>query len=192
MRDRLRAISGHPLRGEFADYAASDIGYVEGDDVVVALRTQGARVEAMLRRWTDAVVGGLRYAAEKWTPREIIGHLIDDERIFLYRAMCVSRSEPLPLPGFDEKLYAANAEHESRSVESLRDEYAATRGASLAFFNSLSEAQWMRTGTVNGYVASVRGLAFHIAGHELHHLRILDAKYMPLMRAASLSPRAST
>ena len=178
----MTSISGRPLRGEFADYAAGDIGFVDGDDAVAALRAQGSRVESMLRGWSDGAVAGLRYAPDKWTAREVIGHLIDDERIFVYRAMCVARGEPLALPGFDEKLYASNAEHESRSVESLRIEYAATRAATIAFFSSLTESQWMRKGIVNGYSASVRGLAFHIAGHELHHLRILDEKY--------LSPRA--
>lgn len=173
----MTLISGRPLRGEFADHAAGNIDFVEGDDAVAALRAQGSRVESMLREWSDGGVAGLRYAEGKWTPREVIGHLIDDERIFVYRAMCVARGEPLALPGFDEKLYAANAEHESRTVESLRDEYAVTRAASVAFFSSLSERQWMRKGIVNGYSASVRGLAFHIAGHELHHLRILADKY---------------
>lgn len=173
----MTLISGRPLRGEFADYAAGDIDYVEGDDAVAALRAQGSRVESMLRGWSDGDVAGMRYAPGKWTPREVIGHLIDDERIFVYRAMCVARGEPLALPGFDEKLYAANAEHESRSVDSLRDEYVATRAATIAFFDSLSEQQWRRQGTVNGYAASVRGLAFHVAGHELHHLRVLDEKY---------------
>ena len=179
----MTLISGRPLPGEFADHAAGNIAFVEGDDAVAALRVQGSRVESMLREWSDDAVAGMRYAPDKWTPREVIGHLIDDERIFLYRAMCVARGEPLALPGFDEKLYAANAEHESRSVESLRNEYAATRAATIAFFDSLSEQQWMRKGIVNGYTASVRGLAFHIAGHELHHLRILDEKYALLPRA---------
>jgi len=173
----MKVISGRPLPGEFADYAAGDIGFVEGDDAVEALRAQGSRVDSMLRGWSNDAVAGARYAEGKWTPREVIGHLIDDERIFVYRAMCVARGEPLALPGFDEKLYAANAEHESRSVESLRDEYAATRAASVAFFDSLSAQQWTRKGTVNGYTASVRGLAFHVAGHESHHLRILNEKY---------------
>src|SRR5256885_5363183 len=163
--------SGRPLAGEFASYAADDIDAVEGDDGVEVLRTQGARVEAMLGGWTDEGVAGVTYAAGKWTLREVIGHLIDDERIFVYRALCVARGEPASLPGFDEVLYAANADSESRSVASLRAEYAATRAATIAFFETMTPEQWRRSGTVNGYVASARGLAFHIAGHELHHLR---------------------
>jgi hypothetical protein len=86
------------------------------------------------------------------------------------------------LPGFDENRYVAATDFEARKLKSLIAEYAAVRAASLSFFQSLTSGEWLRRGEINGYEASVRGLAFHIAGHELHHLRIILDRYLCLVR----------
>lgn len=173
-----RTPTGRPTPGEFADYAAPDIAAVEGDDAIDALREQGVTVLALLDTLTDAAVHGLAYAPGKWTLREVVGHLIDDERIFAYRLLCVARGEEQPLAGFDEKVYAANAGSEERSLASLAREYRAVRESTIALLEGLPADAWRRRGTVNGYQASPRGLAFHIAGHELRHLRALREKYL--------------
>jgi hypothetical protein len=173
--------AGRPETGEFAEYAAAARAYVRGDDAVEALREQGQLVSSMLNRWTDDAIAGVAYAPGKWTLKEIIGHLIDDERIFAYRAMCVARREPSPLPGFDENLYVASAGFEQRPLASLGAEYAIVRSASTALYASMTDEQSVRRGIVNGYEASPRGLAFHVAGHELHHLRTIATKYLPLI-----------
>jgi uncharacterized damage-inducible protein DinB len=170
--------SGRPLDGEFAAYAKSDIDRVAGDDAVAALEEQGRSVAALFARFDDARIAGRTYAPGKWTLKEILGHLIDDERIFVYRALCVARHDARELPGFDENEYVAAASFESRTLRGLLGEYEAVRASTIAFFEGLSEEEWMRRGIVNGYEASVRGLAFHIAGHELHHLRTIHAKYL--------------
>ena len=170
--------SGRPAAGEFADYAAGDIALVAGDDAVGALRTGARDVAALLKSVDERSIAGLAYAPGKWTFKEVIGHMIDDERIFAYRTLCVARREPLPLPGFDEKSYAAAAASERRSLDSLGAEYESVREATIALLEPLTEEEWLRKGIVNGYTASVRGLAFHIAGHELHHLRLLREKYL--------------
>ena len=95
--------------------------------------------------------------------------------------MCVARGEPLPLPGFDENLYVANAGFEQRLLAHLAEEYAIVRSASIALYTSMTDEQSVRRGIVNGYEASPRGLAFHVAGHELHHLRTIETKYLPLI-----------
>ena len=164
-------ISGRPLAGEFASYAAEDTAYVEGDDAVAALRTQMPLV-------LESIAERPAYAPGKWTLKEVIGHLIDDERIFAYRSLCVARGDQRPLAGFDEKEYVAATTFESRSLTSLADEYRVVRESSIAFFSNLTQDEWMRRGIVNGYEASVRGLAFHICGHELHHLRVIRDKYL--------------
>ncbi|MCG8458360.1 MAG: DinB family protein, partial [Holophagales bacterium] len=115
----------------------------------------------------------------KWTVKEILGHLVDDERIFAYRALCVARGDETPLPGFDENAYMRYAAFEKRPLPELLDEYRAVRAASISFFRGLDRESWLRKGMVNGYEASVRGLAFHIAGHELHHHRVLEERYLP-------------
>jgi hypothetical protein len=166
--------SGRPAAGELASYATSDIDYVAGDDAVSALEAQGRDTAALFANAGDVPA----YAEGKWTLKEVLGHLIDDERIFAYRALCVARADARPLPGFDENDYVAAAGFEARSMQSLIDEYRIVRRATIAFFSSLSAEQWLRRGIVNGYEASVRGLAFHIAGHELHHLRTVKERYL--------------
>lgn len=172
---------GRPLPGEYADYAASDIAAVEGDDAVTVLTSLADGTLALLRGLTDARVAGMRYAPDKWTVKDVVAHIVDDERIFAYRILCVARGEPQPLPGFDERLYAAHALGEQRSLDELLAEYATVRAATLSLLRSLSTSSWTRPGVVNGYPATARGLAFHIAGHELHHLRMLRERYLPLI-----------
>jgi hypothetical protein len=170
-------ISGRPLDGEFAAYTKSDIDCVAGDDAVGALAMQGKEIAALFESLDEEAIRARRYAPGKWTVKEVVGHLIDDERIFAYRALCVARGDARPLPGFDENDYVAATNFESRALAGLVAEYRAVRAATLALFEPLSAEEWLRRGNVNGYEASVRGLAFHMAGHELRHLRTLKEKY---------------
>lgn len=174
----MRPPSGRPLDDEFSSYAKPDIDQVVGDDVVDVLREQEGMTRALLESVGEAKARGLTYAPGKWTLKEVVGHLADDERIFTYRALCIARGEVLPLPGFDENVYVENARFEARSLADLLGEYRAVRQASIAFFAGLPAEAWLRRGVVNEYSASVRGLAFHIAGHELRHLRTLREKYL--------------
>lgn len=173
--------TGRPAPGEYADYAQPDIERVEGDDAIVALESLLASTMALLAPLTDAEVAGVTYAAGKWTLKESLGHLVDDERVFAYRLLCVARGDTTPLPGFDEKLYASTAQAESRPIADILDEYAVVRRGTLALLRALPADAWTRRGVVNGYEATPRGLAFHIAGHELHHLTLLHDKYLPAM-----------
>jgi hypothetical protein len=179
MKPAPRIPTGRPEAGEFADYALADIELVAGDDAIDALQRQAREVVALFGYLGEERIKGLTYAPGKWTLKEVLGHLIDDERIFAYRALCVARGDARSLPGFEEKDYVAAADFELRSLASLLDEYRAVRIATLALFESLPESAWQRLGMVNGYSASPRGLAFHIAGHELHHLVVVREKYLP-------------
>ncbi len=181
MTQRTTAPSGRPLPGEYAAYAQADIDCVDGTDAATVLAALAVDTSTFLESLPEAQVRGLRYAPAKWTLKEVLGHIIDDERIFAHRAFCLARGETTPLMGFDEKGYAANAEAESRSWEDLLDEYRVVRAASIALFRSLPPAAWGRGGEVNGYRATPRGLAFHIAGHELHHLLMVRERYLPLL-----------
>lgn len=174
-----RPSTGRPEPGEYADYAHSDIDLVEGDDAVEALAAQEAEVVGWFEALGEERVRGLTYAPGKWTAKEVLGHLIDDERIFVTRALGVARRDPQPRPGFDENLYVRTAGFEARTLADLLDEYRAVRRSTLAFFAGLPAEAWLHTGEVNGYPASVRGLAFHVAGHELHHLQVLRERYRP-------------
>jgi len=176
-----RTVSGRPAPGEYADYAHADIHLVVGDDACEALQRQREGTVSLFRRFGD-VGGGISYGEGKWSVRQVLGHLADDERIFAYRALCVARGDRRELPGFDQEQYVAGARFESQPMEELLSDYVAVRQASITFFRSLSPEAWSRRGIVNGYLATPRGLAFHIAGHELHHHRVLEERYVPIAK----------
>ena len=161
--------------GQIRTLPAEDIAHVAGDDVVAALQAVAAETAELFATVPENVPA---YAPGKWTLKEVLGHLIDDERIFAYRALCLARKETAPLPGFDENRYVAATRFEERSLTNLLRDYRAVRAATIAFFESLTQEEWRRTGIVNGYSASVRGLGFHLVGHELHHLRVIRERYL--------------
>lgn len=178
-----KAISGRPLPGEFAHYAQADIDAVSGDDILETLGGQMRETLAVFRKVDEASAGKVRYAPDKWNLKQVVGHLADDERIFAYRALCIARNDARPLPGFEEKDYVNAAGFEALPMEQLLEDLRIVRQASVALFRGVSPDAWQRKGTVNGYAATVRGLAFHIAGHELHHMRIVRERYLPLIHA---------
>lgn len=174
-------ISGRPQPGEYAAYAQADFDYVQGDDAVAELRESARSLRRLLEPLDEQSIADLRYARDKWTLKEVIGHVCDDERIFAYRALCIARGDTRALPGFDENEYMSRSNFESRTLADLLDEHRIVREATIALLEPLREVAWLRRGVVNAYEASVRGLAFHIAAHELHHLRTIREKYLPLV-----------
>ena len=180
MKDR-EVRSGRPEPGEFASYAQADIDAVQGENAVAALEEQRLDTIALFRLFGD-VGGNVTYAPGKWSVKQVLGHLADDERIFAYRLLCIARGDSRPLPGFDENAYAAAARFEDHRLEDLLTDYAAVRTATLTMLRGLDREAWLRRGVVNGYEATPRGLAFHIAGHELHHHRIIHERYVPVAR----------
>jgi uncharacterized damage-inducible protein DinB len=119
-----------------------------------------------------------RYAEGKWTIKEILGHLIDDERIYVYRALRFARNDSTELPGFDQEAFARYSVANRREVTDMLDEFTLVRQSTIAFFNSLDDAALMRTGVADANRASVRALAYHIAGHELRHMNIIKERYL--------------
>lgn len=182
-----RIKSGRPEPGEFASYAQADIDAVQGEDAVTALQAQRLATLALFRLFGD-MGGDVTYAPGKWSVKQILGHLADDERIFAYRVLCIARGDSRPLPGFDENAYASAARFEKRTLEDLLSDYEAVRDATLTLLRGLDPEAWLRRGLVNGYEATPRGLAFHIAGHELHHHRIIHERYVPVARALAWWP----
>ena len=171
--------SGRPLPGEYGTHAEADIALVSGDDACLALASQERVVLELFAAVGDTTI---RYAPDKWTLKEVLGHMIDDERIFAYRSLCIARGDTHPLESFDENAYVAGANFESRPLKSLLDEYSLVRHSTIALFDSLPAEAWLRRGTVAGYSATVRGLAFHIAGHELHHVGVIRERYLSASR----------
>ena len=108
----------------------------------------------------------------------MVGHLIDAERIFAYRALRFSRGDETPLSSFDENRYVSNASFDDRALASLADEYEAVRRSSVLLFEAMNATEWMRRGVASNNGMSVRALAWVSAGHELHHVGIVKTRYL--------------
>ena len=119
-----------------------------------------------------------RYDKDKWTIKDILVHLSDCERIFIYRAMRIARGDKTDLPGFEEKLFAMNANACSRQLSDILHELKSFRASSLVFIETLTDEELDQTGTANGYPISTRLLVNHIYGHHQHHLKIIEERYL--------------
>ena len=119
-----------------------------------------------------------RYAKEKWTIKEVLIHLIDMERVYTYRALRFARNDQTGLPGFDDKHYVYHSGAINRDILSLLKELEAVRYSTIAMVEGFDENALTRSGTINGKPVSVRALIYHIAGHELHHIKIIKERYL--------------
>jgi hypothetical protein len=165
-----------PARDEYADFHSGYIAAVAHEsDAVAALVRQQSAIDAT--RGLTEQQAGHRYAAGKWSVREIIGHLSDTERVLSYRLMRIARGDQTPLPRFDENVVAKHSNADSRSLSDLVNELAIVRASTLALVRSLDEAAVARRGVVGDWTLSVRALAFIIAGHFQHHLNVLRERY---------------
>ncbi|HVG25365.1 MAG TPA: DinB family protein [Thermoanaerobaculia bacterium] len=161
------------------DYAAPHASYVDlvaEEDILSAMEQQSSATQKLLASLDEARVAH-RYAEGKWSIKEVIGHMVDAERIIGYRALAVARGDTQPLPGFDEQQYVANAGFDAWKLGDLSEEYALVRRSNIVFFKNLHPDAWDRRGTANEHPVSVRGLAYVIVGHERHHLNVLRDRY---------------
>ena len=166
-----------PAIDEYPSAYADYVGRVPaGADVLDVLARQLDETSGRLAGIPEAR-GGFRYAAGKWSVKELVGHLSDVERIMVYRALRFARGDAAPLAGFDENAYVPEAGADARSLASLVGEWVAVRHASLAFFHNLPPGAWTRRGVANENPVTVRALAYVVAGHEHHHLDVLRTRY---------------
>lgn len=171
-----------PDPNEHSPYYGRYIDQVEDGDILETLVKSVAETVTLLRDvpadWTS-----YRYEPEKWTLGEVVGHVIDMERVFAYRALAIARGETADLPGADENGYAAASNAAERDMASLLDELKAVRGASLALFANLDPAARERTGRANGSEVSVRTFPWLVAGHEIHHRKVIVERYLEPLSA---------
>jgi uncharacterized damage-inducible protein DinB len=158
-------------------YFSYYIEQVDNQNVIETLTTNKDVVMNLYKSLSEEQKN-FRYDAGKWSPHEILGHLTDTERIFGFRALCIARGEKQSLPGFDENEYNDAAKFSEISFESLLEQYRLVREGSIALFSSFSEEATSRIGSANGNAVSVRALVWMIAGHEIHHLKVLKEKYL--------------
>ena len=166
-----------PESNEFVPYYSKYISLVRDGDVVSTLRQQLDNSLSLLRGISEEKANS-RYAPDKWSVKEVVGHVLDTERIFGYRALRFARNDQTPLNGFEQDDYVRAANFGKIRLSDLADEFQNVRQANIHLFRSLDDAAWLRRGAANENEVSVRALAYIIAGHELHHMGILKTKYL--------------
>ncbi len=169
-------VVARPEPGEYAPYYDRYISLVPGSDILATLDSQ-RRQTVLLLSGREEEDGDFRYAPDKWNAKEVLGHLCDTERIFAYRALRIARADQTPIEGFEQDDYVRNGPFANRPLAEVIEDYIAVRRATITLFRNLDEAAWSRRGVANKNEMSVRALAYLIAGHELHHRRILEEKY---------------
>jgi hypothetical protein len=167
-----------PQSNEYAPFYSTYIDKVtEGVDILKHLKDQIKTVKTFFLGLNEEQLM-YAYAPGKWTPKEILLHLIDCERIFTYRALRFSRNDQTLLAGFDENEFALNSNANKRTIKDLLKEYESVRKATLSLYNTLDKRTSRKYGKANEQNISVRALIFIIAGHELHHLKVVEEKYL--------------
>jgi hypothetical protein len=166
-----------PEASEHLPYYGRYISLVPDGDVLTTLERQLRESQSIFSAIPPAV-GTYRYAPDKWSVNEMIGHMIDTERIFSVRALRFSRGDTSPLPGFEQDDYVRNASFDSYPLSELAAEFETVRRSTLFLFRHLTEDAWMRKGIASNAEITVRALAFIIAGHELHHREVLRTRYL--------------
>ena len=165
-----------PTEAEYAPFYADYVARVPEGDVLAPLAEQPSILRSLAAR-IPRERETYAYAPGKWTIRQVFGHLADGERVFGYRALCISRGDETPLPGFEEDAYVAAAPYDQTPLGDLAEEFAAVRQSNLLMFKQLGGKAWAAVGTANGTPISVRALSYIMVGHVRHHLGVLSERY---------------
>ena len=167
-----------PGEGEYAPYAIQYIGLLPDDGLILKhLRDNLRTTRALLSSLSDDQLT-YRYAESKWTIKEIVLHLADDERIYAYRALRFARNDRTELPGFEQDDYARLSGANARSLEGLLEELATVRAATVSLYEGFDDEALLRGGIASGSFMTVRAIAYHIAGHELRHINVVRDRYL--------------
>lgn len=173
-----------PQESEYAAFYSTYISLVRNSsDILGTLRQQAEETRTIFSALSDEQ-GNFRYAPDKWTIKQMFGHMIDTERVFSYRALRIARNDATPLEGFEQDDYVRYGPHANSRMANLLEEYDAVRKASVCLFRDLAPEAWDRRGTANKNTVSVRALAYILAGHEKHHHGVLKQKYLPALQRA--------
>jgi len=165
-----------PEPSEYAPYYDRYISLITGSDILGTLEAQRRQMLLLLSGRNESD-GDFRYASDKWSAKEVLGHVCDTERIFTYRALRIARADRTPIEGFEQDDYIKNGPFARIPLAEIIEDYIAVRRATITLLRNLDEAAWARRGIANKNEITVRALAYVIAGHELHHRRMLEEKY---------------
>ena len=189
LRDYLRAfkheklmdarsyLETRPAVGESAPEHQTYIDEVPQGHILEILKGQSETFRKLFSGLSDSDAL-FRYAPGKWSLKELVGHITDAERVFGYRALCIARGDRGPFPPFDENEYVEMSGFDRRSFADLTTEFGLIRKLSYSFFSSLTAEEWSRSGIANNHEYTVRALAYVIAGHLAHHLRVVEERYL--------------
>ena len=166
-----------PQSDEYSEQHAEYVSLVPEEDILAAIAEQSTDTQKLLDT-VDEAKAAYRYAAGKWSIKEVLGHIVDAERIISYRLLAIARGEVSPLPGFDENAYVENAGFDSWRLGDLAEHYAVVRRSNIVLLRNLPDAAWDRRGTANGFSVTTRGLAWSLVGHERHHVKVLRERYL--------------
>ena len=166
-----------PKSNEYAPYYKTYIEKLVGNDIIKILSDQLERTTNLLKSVSEEK-GNYAYTEGKWSIKEILGHIIDTERVFSYRALCIARREQQALPGFEQDDYVKAGHFNKSMLSSLANNYQLVRRSNIALFNSFDEESIGRWGTASNNKVTVKAIMFIIAGHEEHHINILKTKYL--------------
>jgi hypothetical protein len=173
----LRMTIRRPLGAELGAYYHRYVEAVPPGDVLAHLEDGPAETRALLARLGEER-GNHRYAPGKWSVKDVLGHVIDAERVMAYRALCMARGDATPLPSFEQDDYVPTAGSDRRSLADLAEELTHLRQANLRFFRALPAEAWERRGTAADNPFIVCAFPYLLAGHEIHHRRILAERYL--------------
>jgi len=166
-----------PAKGDYGEYYQKYVDLVKGDDIFRILVEQNMDSQNVLNSFSESK-GNYKYAEGKWTVKEVIGHMMDVERIFAYRALCIARGETNPLPGMDQDMYVSNGSFNKRQLFDLNYEYRLLRESNILLFGGFDKSVLQNKGTASGYEVTVLALMFMTVGHEKHHLNVLMERYI--------------
>lgn len=166
-----------PEAGEYTPYYIDYINPVPDGDIVKTLKYEVEETIELVNHLTEKQTQ-FKYAPNKWTIKEVLGHMADTERIMSYRILCIARGDALPLPGFEEDLYVQNASFNNQSLVELLEQLRSVRQSTVSLLKGLNQEAWLRRGIANHADVTVRAIAWIIAGHERHHREILQERYM--------------
>jgi len=166
-----------PEPTEYNEFYAGYVAVVPEGDILDILGAEGAEALATFEEVSPGKLD-YRYEPGKWTAREVVGHILDAEWIFTYRALRFARGDATPLPGMDQDEFMAGANFGERDMASMIAEFRHLRAANRALFGSFGEDVLDRSGTASGCSFTVRGLLYIVAGHAIHHVRVLRERYL--------------
>ncbi len=166
-----------PTASEYADYFEQYLSQTGEGEVFTLLREQAREMKSLLAGISEEKAG-YRYEPGKWSLKQVIGHLIDSERIFAYRALAFARGDRQPLPGFEQDDYVDNGHFDERSMQELARDFATARDSSIALIESLHPSVHAARGVADGKPLSARAIAWLMVGHVNHHTKVLRERYL--------------